>query len=89
VKETIVSCEESVSEVNEKLKAIKGLFVQEARKRKQFIMKAHGSLVPYFSSQMLSPLNKQGLSYERRVPFQVIRHQNELKIQDAFVKDSY
>lgn len=32
MKETIVSCEESVSEVNEKLKAIKGLFVQEAKK---------------------------------------------------------
>lgn len=73
MKETIVSCEESVSEVNEKLKAIKGLFVQKARKRKQFIMKGHhGSLVPYFSSQRLSPLNKQGLSYERGVTFQVI-----------------
>lgn len=55
MKETIVSCEESVSEVNEKLKAIKGLFVQEAKKRKQFIMKGHGSQVPYFSSQRLSP----------------------------------
>lgn len=55
MKETIDSFEESVSEVNEKLKAIKGLFVQEARERKQFIMKGHGSLVPHFSSQRVSP----------------------------------
>lgn len=72
MKETIDSFEESVSEVNEKLKAIKGLFVQEARERKQFIMRGHGSLVPHFSSQRVSPLNKQGFSYERRGTFQVI-----------------
>lgn len=72
MKETIDSSEYSVSEVNEKLKAIKGLFLQGAWELKQFIMRGHRSLVLHFSTQGLFGLNKQGFSCERRGTFKVI-----------------
>lgn len=68
LKETSDSYKESTS------RALKGLFVKEAREWKQFVMKGHGSLLPHFSFQELSPLNKQHSSYERRSTFEVIWH---------------